>query len=60
MAILPNFADGQNEQNWVSAKILKRKKIKVFIIRITPQALGQGKVFPLSQTWNKSMKRFNI
>ena len=41
MAILPNFDDGQNEQNRnrsLSAKILKSRKIKVFIIRITPKA----------------------
>ena len=37
MAILPNFDDGQNEQN---KNIRKRQKrnVKVFIIRITPKA----------------------
>ena len=34
--VLPNFDDGHNEQTEISTRILKRKKIKVFIIRITP------------------------
>ena len=38
MAILSNFDDGQTEQTKISAKILKRKKIKVFIMKITPKA----------------------
>ena len=38
MAILPNFDDGHMSKTEISAKILKRKKIKVFIIRITPKA----------------------
>ena len=38
--VLPNFDDGQVSRTeiHVSAKILKRKKIKVFIIRITAKA----------------------
>ena len=43
----------------ISAKILKRKKIKVYYQNNTKSfpAHVQGKVFPLNQTWNKSMKR---
>ena len=33
----------------ISTKILKRKKIEVFIIGITPKT-NQGMVFPLNQT----------
>ena len=38
MAILPNFDEAKMSRTEISAKILKRKKIKVFIIRITPKA----------------------
>ena len=37
IAILLNFDHSQNEQNWNIRLILKRKKIKVFIIGITPK-----------------------
>ena len=41
----------------ISAKILKREKIEVLIIKITPRAF---QFFPLNQTWNKFMKRFML
>ena len=37
MALLQNFDDGQNEQNWSIRKYYETKKIIFFIIRITPK-----------------------
>ena len=47
----------------IYAKILKRKKSKVFFYQNHTKSFlahGQSKVFPLNQTWNKSMKRFKL
>ena len=47
----------------ISAKILKRKKNQSFYYQNHTKSFldhGQGKVFPLNQTWNKSMKRFKL
>ena len=46
----------------ISVKILKRKKGKFYYQNHTKSfaAHVQGKVFPLKQTWNKSMKRFKL
>ena len=47
MAIILMMAEMSKTE--ISAKIIKRKKVKGFIIRITPKAF-QGKVFPFNQT----------
>ena len=47
----------------ISAKIQKRKKKQSFYYQNHTKSFsahGQGKVFPLNQTWNKSMKRFEL
>ena len=48
-------------KNEISAKILRRKKSFYYQNHTKSfSAYGQGKVFPLNQTWNKLMKRFKL
>ena len=63
MAILANIDDGQNEQNRNIRQNTKTYKNQSFYNRNHTKSFsahGQGKVFPLNQTWNKSIKRFEL